>query len=584
MGGDSGLVRDRHRDEVRGILLTDALKLDQWYSVRILRDPGERLKVFWDGDLVADLSDARIGYEISRIAVGTGFSRSRPLDGAIRDFSLEYRLHDEDTRTRSLIQALQLLSLLLLAGFLCQRVVRVLEGRKLSEFPFRVRLFSLLLLLGSSAQVLYFLAAHFHSGLPYPFSSPFFVPPDRFMDFFNINFRAVMDTRYTEYSAICPPFGFLIARYFSLFADYGSGPFAARDQAGGMISLGVYLAIFFLSIAFLARRLARNLEERGIPSRLLDGGLFFLALLFSYPVWNAVDRGNYIILGFTFFYWILYSPAWKNQASAFSLAGIISLKAHLGIYLFALADRDHWRKFVDVLFWVFFLNLIASVILQDYHFLLRIAENYGKFSGHFIPASKVMNSPSLFSVLYLFLHERMSPSGFASLEKAYSVLSLSALVLLALWVRKKIRDVNLRLFYLTLGSILLPVASYDYNLILILVFVPYLLGLAEGEFSRKEILLLALALVPKHYFTLFLEPYPTQLGETYLRLTEQILLTPLLLLALLAFAIRRYSPAPSRAGEGRGRFRRFLHRAVYLREGGASGGDPAGSPNEPPKG
>lgn len=559
------VFRDRSRDEVKGILLTDSLEFDRWYSVRMFRDPSERLKVYWEGDLVADISDARIGYEVSNIAVGTGFSRSRPLDGAIRDFTLEYQLQEERPQARGVILALQCLSLFGLAGSLCRILIRILGRRNLPEFLLRVRLFSILLLLGSGAQLLFFLVNHFHYGLSYPFTSPLFVPPDRFMDFFNINFRSVMDTRYTEYSAICPPFGFLTARYFSLFADYGSGPFAARDQVGGWISLGIYLAIFFLSIGVLARRLARTLEEKGIPPWPLDGGLFFLAVLLSYPVWNAVDRGNYIILGFTFFYWILYVPAWRNQVSAFSLAGLISLKAHLGIYLLLLADRYHWRKFVDTLFWLLFLNLIASVILQDFNFLLRIVENYGKFSTHFHPASKIFNSPSLFSVLYLLFHERMSPSGFASLERIYAGLSLAGLILLAFWVRKKINDLNLRFFYLTLGFILLPVASFDYNLILILVFVPYLLSLPEGEFSRMEVALLTLVLIPKHYLTFYLEPYPTQLGETYLRLTEQVLFTPLLLLALLIIRLVRPALRPSAGGTAWTRIQESFRRAVYPR-------------------
>jgi len=560
------VFRDHSRDEVKGILLSNSLEFDRWHSVRMFRDPNERLKVYWDGDLVADISDARIGYKVSNIAVGTGFSRSRPLDGAIRDFTLEYQLRKERPQARGIILLLQCLSLLGLVGSLCRILIRILERQNLPEFLLRVRLFSILLLLGSAAQSLFFFFNHFHYSMSYPFNSPFFVPPDRFMDFFNINFRSVMETRYTEYSAICPPFGFLLARYFSLFADYGSGPFAARDQVGGLISLGIYLAIFFVSIGILCRRLARSLEEKGISPWPLNGWLFFLAVFLSYPVWNAVDRGNYIILGFTFFYCILYASAWKNQASSLCLASIISMKAHLGIYFIALADRLHWRKFLDTLFWLLFLNLIASVILQDFNFLLRIMENYGKFSTHFHPASKIFNSPSLFSVLYLLFHDRMSPAGFVSLERIYSALSLVGLILLAFYIRKKISDVNLRLFYLSLASILLPVASYDYNLILLLVFVPYLLGLSEGEFSRTEVALLALALIPKHYLTLYLEPYTTQMGETYLRLTEQILFTPLLLLTLLI--IRLIRPA-LRASAGRTswiRIRESFRRAVYPRK------------------
>jgi len=65
--------------------------------------PERTVESLLEGDLVADISDARIGYEVSNIAVGTGFNRSRPLDGAIRDFTLEYQLREERPQARGVI-------------------------------------------------------------------------------------------------------------------------------------------------------------------------------------------------------------------------------------------------------------------------------------------------------------------------------------------------------------------------------------------------------------------------------------------------------------------------------------------------
>ena len=61
----------------------------------------------------------------------------------------------------------------------------------------------------------------------------------------------------------------------------------------------------------------------------------------------------------------------------------------------------------------------------------------------------------------------------------------------------------------------MPVSSFDYNLILLLAFVPYLLR-ETTSFSASEIMLLCLALVPKTFITINLEPYQTQFGPTFL--------------------------------------------------------------------
>jgi hypothetical protein len=104
-------------------------------------------------------------------------------------------------------------------------------------------------------------------------------------------------------------------------------------------------------------------------------------------------------------------------------------------------------------------------------------------------------------------------------------------------VRRFIEPVNLRLFYIMVILIILPVASFDYNLILLLAFVPYLLR-ETTRFSADEIILLCLALVPKTFITIDLTPYQNEIGPTFLRITEQMVLPPLFLIALLVESLR----------------------------------------------
>jgi hypothetical protein len=66
-----------------------------------------------------------------------------------------------------------------------------------------------------------------------------------------------------------------------------------------------------------------------------------------------------------------------------------------------------------------------------------------------------------------------------------------------------------------------------------------LVRLPTTSFSTSELFILACTFVPKHYITLRLEPYYTQFGPTFLRLTEQIVINPLLLMFLVVIALTR---------------------------------------------
>jgi hypothetical protein len=130
---------------------------------------------------------------------------------------------------------------------------------------------------------------------------------------------------------------------------------------------------------------------------------------------------------------------------------------------------------------------------------------------------------------------------------------MAATLFLPFLVRRLVEPVNLRLFYIVVILTVMPVSSFDYNLILPLLFVPYLLR-ETTRFSANEITLLCLALVPKTFITINLEPYHTQFGPTFLRITEQVVLTPLLLAALLIAGLRTKRPEPDLllAAAGRG--------------------------------
>jgi hypothetical protein len=72
------------------VIVTESLEANRWYSVQLSIDSNNHIQVMLDNAIVASLVDERIDYEVSDIAIGAGFSKTRGFDGAIKDFSIEY--------------------------------------------------------------------------------------------------------------------------------------------------------------------------------------------------------------------------------------------------------------------------------------------------------------------------------------------------------------------------------------------------------------------------------------------------------------------------------------------------------------
>jgi hypothetical protein len=107
----------------------------------------------------------------------------------------------------------------------------------------RALIFFSILGLGSLFQYGYGFALHYFGGYSYPYTSPLFLPEDRFMDFFNIPYFS-KPGEIASYSA----FTFLLAKAFSLFIGYGGGRFEARFSVGGIL---IYSGVVFCYLVCL---------------------------------------------------------------------------------------------------------------------------------------------------------------------------------------------------------------------------------------------------------------------------------------------------------------------------------------------
>ena len=177
-------------EKVVGAILTREL-LDKWYSVSIKIDRSGKLKVFLDDAQVVDHVLDPIDYRISHLAIGAGFSVTRPFDGQIQDFSAEYRFLEERSDgflyTFYLIFLISFAFLITLLALLAARskglnrriknlstdIVTVLEDGK--QFPFII---SSMVLTGFLCATLF----HYHQGQyvekPFPWTTFLYAPGD----------------------------------------------------------------------------------------------------------------------------------------------------------------------------------------------------------------------------------------------------------------------------------------------------------------------------------------------------------------------------------------------------------------------
>lgn len=107
----AGLVwRENNSKRIDGVAVHLAVELNKWYDVAIILDKHKRLKVVFDGKTVYCENNRSLSVELSDIAVGTGYGRTRPFDGAVEDFTIRYDLFEESWGVAAILPWLRLIA------------------------------------------------------------------------------------------------------------------------------------------------------------------------------------------------------------------------------------------------------------------------------------------------------------------------------------------------------------------------------------------------------------------------------------------------------------------------------------------
>ncbi|MDE6597501.1 MAG: DUF2029 domain-containing protein [Clostridia bacterium] len=166
---------------------------------------------------------------------------------------------------------------------------------------------------------------------------------DWFMDFFNVNgFVKNMDPYIAEKSSY-PPLVLLIAKLFSLCADYSVSSRAARVSVGGIISLLFFLVIFFVVSLILLRKICKKHGVSIWATLAVFAGFFVSA-----PIFFSVNRSNYLLfaLMFSAIFLVYYKDErrWVRELSYVALAVAAGIKLYPAAFALVLL-RD--KRFLD---------------------------------------------------------------------------------------------------------------------------------------------------------------------------------------------------------------------------------------------
>jgi hypothetical protein len=565
------IVGARNSQGFKGFLVTKSLELDSWHSVRLSIDKRTRLKVFLDGVKRIDASGEPLKYAVSDIAIGTGFDKTRPFNGELADFNLEYGLYKRNstignmiTLIQAILLALTLLILIVLVShsrnylvpslgvilglyiltsiysetLQCTVVNRVGAYSEITLLLFLIAasaavviqvgellqlqsltriqktdLIGLLIVAGFTIAVFFHYVLGAYLQLGYPFDTFLFDPHDRFSDFFHMyNVNSNLNPYFEDYpiKSNYYPFANMV---FYLFALIPRG-----------LSVAIFTGIFVLPlVCFNGIALHSNNRTRHVIN-------VFIFSFLTYPLLYTVDRGN--VEGLLCILLLLFVHFFAKQrallGSAF-LALAIAMKGYPALLLIFLLSE---RKFKEAI--IAGAGAAAVTVVCLLFFREGFANNfYFVFSGFnltniaaFSNNNYVFTGLSLFSLIKVFFIETgiINNVDMAAFKTVYvwSVVGLSiALAVYVIFVEKE----RWKKIALLVGAALLfPHISFDYKLML--VFIPMFLFLNSDEKSGCNllyVLIFGLLLIPKAYYF-----FPNIVSNSRL-LSISVLLNPLIL-------------------------------------------------------
>ena len=476
---------------LKGFILTRSLQLDRWYSVDITITRDKRLKVSLDNRTVVDSPERNIDFIVSDVAVGTGFSKTRPFDGVIEGFSITCRFFEKRYGVERL---LLMFKMILISGLVCL-ILFLLAAPQASLKPWlSVELPSVIILIGFTCAVFYYYNQGAYVGWRYPFDTFLSNPGSTFTFFSGPLFPSAISI---IVFALLPAIGFIAYTYRNVSAS-------ASGEVG-KAALYTHVLIFsFLTYPFFLA------FDRKSPELILFLLVALFAHSFSQKKFGASGCFLALAAGFkmyplAFLALFVVHKKYKEALLCSLLAAAITGAA----FLFAGQTFDRWT---DILF---------PIGPQAWTYVSP------KAAMHF--------NSSLFGALHFSTVSLFGLWSGSHLLRIYVGVAPILFLLLIYWLVKPETDMWKQFLFLFITTlILMPVSPEDR---LLLLFIPFWL-LAQRQGARESDLFYAVSiaalLIPSHY--LFAYEGAEQAGRSFASIS--LVLNPVIMVAILSKGVR----------------------------------------------
>ncbi len=370
-------------------------------------------------------------------------------------------------------------------------------------------------------------------GMGYPHGGFLFPAGDRYMDFFNVNQMVSGNRPYQDYRSSYPPLILVIAKVFSLFADYlHVAPQEIKNTTAGKLSLWICMGGFTLLNASLMYVTLKKRADGVLP--MILRWIVVIALVCTAPYIFMIDRGNYLIISLLFFMGFAFFYGENDTLAAIFLGLTAAIKIYpLFFGLIYLLDRK-WLKMLIFILSGGLLTLITFAfwnggLMENVIAFKNAVTSYGE--GHAHEALNVYFSVGLTSAIrFPYISQRIYDLPLSSHPLRYYVGIGTMLTLMSLWCLFREKQSWKKIMVLSALMVWLTPNSYMYNLTYMIPSV--LLYIMAEPTERKWVdivyaCILGLMLIPKAYYYFVPEFY----------ISVAIIIDAILLPALVLFYI-----------------------------------------------
>ena len=306
--------------------------------------------------------------------------------------------------------------------------------------------------------------------LPQPF---FYEPGDTWMDWFNTAYWSHEPGAYDSWNTIYPPLSFVLLRFMTNASCY-VGAESTAGRACDWYGAATLHSIFLLNcvLTFLA---FRKIDPRTALPR-------SIALSLGLPMTYGLDRGNLVLLTFTFVL-LAYGPLVRSARLRWLFAAMaINLKVYLLGSLFAHLLRRRWRWFEGALITTVLVYLVSFAIMGEgtpveiYRNIRDFSGGYQAatvldlwFSGTYKPLMSLLEGTT-FPTVWFIGSEQVEFWSKALPVMVHTVQAMILVAAAAAWLRPEAVPLN-RLIFLSIAMALITAESGGYTQILLLLFV-----------------------------------------------------------------------------------------------------------------